>query len=229
MNEHFTMQYCGGPGSRMGDTAVPTALGAYLALKEAVRFKTGSNNLAGMTVAVQGLGAVGYSMAENLLSENARIIVADIDNKKIERLLAAYPNYEIKVADTSNIIFEEADILCPCAMGGIIGEEEIPKLNVKYIFGPANNQLRATNQDEEIRLAKSLDARGILFQTEWWHNGAGVLGAAMEYIQETRENLEKRVREIIPARTWENLNRAKELGITPTEAAYLRCQDEIYK
>ncbi|MCL2704490.1 MAG: amino acid dehydrogenase [Defluviitaleaceae bacterium] len=233
MNEHFTKQYCGGPGSSMGDTAVPTALGAYLALKQGVRFVTGSESLDGMSVAVQGLGAVGYAMAENLTSEKTRLIITDVDQSKAEKFITEHPGHSILTVRPSEIIFQEADILCPCAMGGIIGEDEISGLKVKYVFGPANNQLRASSQDEEIRLAKLLAGRGILFQTEWWHNAAGVLGAAMEYIHGrditvTPQDLERKVREIIPANTWENLNRAAELGITPTEAAYARCQDIIY-
>ena len=61
MNEHFTMQYVGGPGSALGDTAIPTGYGVYLALKQAVKFKTGSENLDGMSVAVQGLGMDDYN------------------------------------------------------------------------------------------------------------------------------------------------------------------------
>ena len=233
MNEHFTRQYCGGPGSAMGDTAVPTALGAFLALKEAVKFVTGSADLGGMSVAVQGMGAVGYSMAKNLAAEGARLIITDPDQTKTRRFADEHPGVDVTIVATDEILFVDADVLAPCAMGGVLGEEEIAKLKVKYVFGAANNQLRATNQEEEIRLAKLVAARGILFQTEWWHNGAGVLGAAMEYIHGrditlTPADLESKVREIIPVNTRDNLQRAADLGITPTESAYARCQDIIY-
>ena len=231
MNEHFTKQYCGGPGSAMGDTAIPTSLGTYLALKQAVKFTSGSESLSGMTVAVQGMGAVGYAMAELLAKEGCKLIIADLNQEVIDRFIKAYP--ETKQVSTDEILFQDADVLSPNAMGRILGEEEISQLKVKYVFGSANNQLRATNQEEEIRLAKILAERGILFQTEWWHNGAGVLGAAMEYIHGrdislTPADLENRVREIVPAKTWANLERAKELGITPTESAYFACQNIIY-
>ncbi len=231
LNNNFTMQYCGGPGSPLGDTAIPTAYGAYLALKQAVKFKTGSESLDGMSIAVQGLGSVGYNMAKCLLRENVKLFVSDIDNVRIEKLVAEFYDREIVAIPKDEILYVNADILCPCAMGGIIDEYNIPKLNFKYVFGPANNQLKATNQEEEVRLAKLLEDKGILFQTEWWHNCAGVLAAALEYIHGkdiTYQTLEKEVEDILPRKTWENLNKAKEMGVTPTECAYKSCQDLIY-
>jgi leucine dehydrogenase len=81
------MQYCGGPGSALGDTAIPTAYGTYLALKEAVRFKTGSYSLDGMSFAVQGLGAVGYAMADCLTREKTKLYITDIGAALLSRSL----------------------------------------------------------------------------------------------------------------------------------------------
>ena len=231
MNENFTMQYCGGTGSALGDTAIPTAYGVYLALKQAVKFKTGSESLDGMSLAVQGLGAVGYAMASYLAGEKTKLYLADIDKARIDRFKKDFPNHDITAVPTDEIIKVEADILCPCAIGGILGEEEIAAVKFKYIFGPANNQLRASSQEEEIRLAKLIADRGILFQTEWWHNCAGVMAAAMEYVygySKNNDDLVKSVEEIVPVQTWKNLNHAKEQGITPTESAYRSCQELIY-
>jgi len=231
MNHNFTMQYVGGPGSALGDTAIPTAYGVYLALKQAVKFKTGSESLDGKSIAIQGLGAVGYAMAECVLGEKIKLYVADINQASIDRLIKAYPGRDITVVDTKEIINVDADIFSPSAMGGILGEEEIKNVKFKYIIGGANNQLRATSQEEEIRLANLLADRGILFQADWWHNCAGVIAAAMEYLYgftKSNDDLVKRVEEVVPVQTWKNLNRAKEQGITPTESAYRACNELIY-
>ncbi len=230
MNKHFSAQYTGGPSSPIGETGKPTAYGAYKALKQAVKFQSGSDSLSGMSIAIMGLGAVGWYMAEHFISEKAKIFVSDINKEKEQDLLKKYPNADITIVD-GNILEIEADILCPCAIGGIITEENIPTLKFKYVFGPGNNQLRATSQEEEIRLAKMLAERGILFQTEWWHNSAGVMCGAEHYLygaEAKYENLLKKIDAIVPVRTWENLNRAKEQGITPTECVYNYCQDIIY-
>ncbi|MCL2201408.1 MAG: amino acid dehydrogenase [Oscillospiraceae bacterium] len=231
MNHNFTMQYCGGPGSALGDTAIPTAYGVYLALKQAVKFKTGSESLDGMSVAIQGLGAVGYAMAEYVLGENVKLIVADINELSVEKLISAHPGRDITVVSTDEIINVKADIFSPSAMGGILGEEEVKSVKFKYIIGGANNQLRATCQEEEIILSKLLAERDILFQADWWHNCAGVIAAAMEYVygyDKSSADLFKRVEEVVPVQTWKNLNRAKELGVTPTESAYRECNELIY-
>lgn len=231
MNDNYTMQYCGGPGSALGDTAIPTAYGVYLALKQAVKFKTGSDSLDNMSMAIQGMGAVGYATAKYLAGEKTRLYITDIDKTRLDRFVAEHPKHDVTVVDTNEILKVEADVFCPSAMGGILGEEEIASVKFKYIFGAANNQLRATSQSEEIRLAKILEDRGILFQAEWWHNCAGVLAAAMEYTYGYTKNnadLVKAVEEVVPIQTWKNLNRAKDEGVTPTESAYKNCQDLIY-
>ena len=231
MNSNFTMQYCGGTGSALGDTAVPTGYGVYLALKQAVKFKTGSESLDGMSAAIQGMGAVGYAMAQNLAKEKVKLYIANRSPERVERFMKEHPNCDVTPVPFDEILKVNADILCPCAIGGVLGEEEIAEIKFSYIFGGGNNQLRATNQEEEIRLAKLLDKRGILFQTEWWHNCAGVIAAVMEYnygYSKISADLIKAVEEIVPTQTWKNLNQAKELGITPTENAYKNCQDLIY-
>ena len=231
MNEHFTMQYCGGPGSALGDTAIPTAYGVVLALKQAVKFQTGRESLEGMSAVVLSLGAVGYATAKYLAREKTKLYLSSTNENTLNRFIEEHPGHEITIVSPEEILHLEADILCPSGIGGLFGEEEIKALKFKYIFGGANNQLRATNQEEEIRLAKLLAKEGILYQIEWWHNCAGVLAAAMEYtygFTKNNDDLLRAVEEVVPKQTWKNLNRAKELGITPTESAYLSCSEIIY-
>ena len=231
LNDNFTMQYCGGPGSALGDTAIPTAYGVYLALKQAVKFQTGSESLDGMSVAVQGLGAVGYATAKYVAQEKTKLYIADINENALNRFIAEHPNHDVTIVPTGEIINVEADIFCPSAMGGLFGEKEIKNLKFKYIIGGANNQLKATNQEEEIHLAKLIADRGILYQVEWWHNCAGVLAAGIEYtygFTKNNDDLVKAVEDVVPHQTWKNLNRAKELNITPTESAYMSCNEVIY-
>ncbi len=230
INEHFSLQYTSGPSSPLGESGKPTAFGTYLSLKEAVKFKTGKDSLAGMSIAIQGLGAVGRYMAEHFLSENVKLYVTDINADRVEELIKNNPQSDI-IHVKEDILKIEADIFCPCAIGGIIHEENIKDLKFKYIFGPANNQLRASSQEEEIKLSKLLDEKGILFVTEWWHNAAGVMSGEEHYVHgknASYDNLLKKIEETLPKKTLECLIKSKELGITPCEYVYKECENIIY-
>ena len=51
------------PGEAGGDPGPKTALGVFLGIKAAVKFRLGRADLGGVTVAVQGAGGVGYHLA----------------------------------------------------------------------------------------------------------------------------------------------------------------------
>lgn len=231
IEQGYSMQYTGGVKAKTGPTGTPTAYGVYLALLEAVNFQEGKRSVEGKTAALMGLGAVGWYMGEHLLEGGvSRLVVADIDPDTVRRFIDEHPGHEITSCPVSEILSQKVDILSPCAIGGIFDEESIAALNCKYIFGSSNNGLKASSQEEEIRLAKLIADRGILYQVEWWHNTAGVICGAEEYLYDgDAESLRKKVEEIMPANTVLSLNGAKEKGITPTEFVYRYCEDLLYK
>lgn len=231
VNERYSPQFTGGPTSSLGETGRPTAYGTFLALQEVLRLNEGSSSLEGYSIVVIGLGAVGWTLAELLHEAGADLHIADLDVERVERFGAEHPGGRVVPIAIDDVLGFAADILCPAAMGGLLDEEAIARLRYRYVFGPANNQLKATNQAEEERLARLLANRGIFFQTEWWHNTAGVMCGAEEYVNGTQASsgaLYRRIEETIPSRTRENLLQARELGITPTENAYRTCLDTIY-
>jgi glutamate dehydrogenase/leucine dehydrogenase len=231
MNNNFSLNFTGGPEGPLGSTGTPTAYGTYMALKQAAKFKYGNESLDGLKVAVQGLGSVGWYMAKYLLQENIELSIFDLSEEVMDKLIAEFPDKKITKVDKDKILYENVDILCPCAIGGIFTDENIPKLNCDIVLGPANNQLKASSQVEEERLAKVMEDNSILFQVAWWHNTAGVLCGAEEYINQknaSEKNLYETIDKIVPTKTWDNLNKAKDLGITPTACAYKTCEEEIY-
>ncbi len=230
MNKSYSVQFTGGPKGPLGPTGGPTADGCYWALKEAARFYYGSDSLEGLTIAVQGLGSVGWPMCEHFLNEGAKLLVTDIDKGLADKLRKQWPDKEISYVEPADILKVRADILCPCALGGILDDNSINDLKVDIVFGPANNQLKATSREEEERLAQLLADRGILYQCDWWHNTGGVLAGAEEYergVQASVSRLAERIRATVPRITWENLNQAKDRGVTPTQNAYDYCLKKL--
>ena len=216
----------------IGPSGDPTAWGVECALREAVKFLWNKDDLSGLTVAVMGLGAVGFPQAEYLLADGADLIVCDLDEGVIKQLKDKHLDAKITAVGLDEILTVEADILCPCAIGGFIDENVIENLKVKMVFGAANNQLAATNIEEEIALAEKLAARGILYQECWVHNIGGVMSGAEMHLYEERADkqaLMDKVEKVCTEITRKNLAEAAEKGITPTENAYRSVENRIYK
>lgn len=226
----YSTQYAGGPSGKLGETGRPTAYGVYLSLQEAVRFHEGKDSLKGKTVALMGLGAVGWYLGEHLLDAGvARLTIADTDPAVVQKFIAAHPGALIDTCPASEVIYQDVDILCPCAVGAILHDESIPQLKCRYIWGSANNQLKASSQEEEIRLAALIADCGIHYQIDWCHNTAGVLSATEEYLYDgTYESLMKKVEENVPAGTRQSLTEARANGLTPTENLYRKVGQILY-
>lgn len=215
----------------IGASGGPTAWGTEAALKEAVKFAFEQDDLEGLTVAVMGLGAVGYPQAEYLLADGANLIVSDLDERLVEKLKGEHPDVDIRSINPDEIIDVEADILCPCAVGGFLNQDAIDRLRVKMVFGAANNQLAANTIDEEITLSRRLAARGILYEECWVHNIGGVMSGATMHLygeEADREDLMSRVEYKCAEMTRKNLREAHERGITPTENAYRNVEAILY-
>lgn len=119
-----------------------------------------------MKVAIQGLGHVGYRLAQYLKNEGAELFVADIYEHQLAR---AKDELGAKIVSPQEILALDVDVIAPCALGAILNENTIPTLQCKLIAGAANNQL-ATEQDGE-----SLRKRGILYAPDYVLNAGGVI------------------------------------------------------
>src|SRR5919109_2232139 len=72
---------------KSGDPSPVTAFGVYRGIKACARHRYGSDSLSGRTVAIQGCGHVGYYLAELLYKEGANLVVTDIDDAKVARVV----------------------------------------------------------------------------------------------------------------------------------------------
>jgi leucine dehydrogenase len=62
-----------------GDTSPATADGVFVGLLATVRHALKREGVAGLTVAVQGLGGVGYGLCRHLHGAGAKLVVTDLD------------------------------------------------------------------------------------------------------------------------------------------------------
>ena len=143
-NANFSMNYTSGPNSPLGETGKPTAYGVYVTMKQAVRFKEGTDSLDGKTITLIGLGAVGWYLGEYLLQENVKLYIADLNQETAQKFIDENPGKDIEIVSLDEALYMDVDIVSPCAIGGILYDDNIPKLRCKMIWGSANNQLRAS-------------------------------------------------------------------------------------
>jgi leucine dehydrogenase len=191
-----------------GDPSPFTALGVEYAIRACCERAFGTDSLKGRTVAVVGLGHVGSRLARRCARAGARLVLADVDERK--RPLAEQLDGRWMTPEEA---FEtEAEVLAPCALGGVLNDESVPRLRCRIIAGAANNQLA----DE--RIADLLAARGILWAPDFVANAGGVINIAEEFGSYDAAKARRRVRGI--ADTLRRIfDDADASGATPLTAA----------
>lgn len=231
IRERYTKNFVGGTKSSLASTGTPTAYGEFVAIKEACHFIYGSRDLRSRNIAVQGLGHVGYPLAEYLLDDGSRLTVTDIHMDRVHKLQHKYGSNLVKYVAPDEIYTVDADVFSPCAVGGVITEDRIPQFKFKIIMGSANNQLRATSKPGEIELARKVAGAGILFVVDWVHNIGGVIAAALLWqLQEeaTDEQLRPKIELLCHTNFRKLLEEAEKRGKTPTELAYEKVEAMVY-
>lgn len=156
-------RYDGQPAD--GNPAPATAYGVFVGLKASVQHKL-KTDLNGVRVAIQGLGHVGYRLAEHLRREGAEIFVTDIFPDNLQR---AEQELGATVVSPEDIFGLDVDVFAPCALGAAINDNTLAKIKATVIAGAANNQL--ANES----LGATLVERGILYAPDYVINAGGVI------------------------------------------------------
>jgi leucine dehydrogenase len=163
---HLETEHVAGLKDRSGDPSPVTAHGVFSAIKASAKQRWGSDDLNGKVVTIQGVGNVGRYLAKELHEAGARLIVSDIDPEKTARVAR---ETGAQVVEGDAIYTTKADIFAPCALGGIINDETLPKLKVEVIAGGANNQLL------EERHGYKLEEMGMQYAPDYVANAGGVI------------------------------------------------------
>jgi leucine dehydrogenase len=161
-----------GSANGCGDPAPFTAQGVFHGIRAAVAERLERDTLCGLKFAVQGAGAVSSILCELLHREGADISVCDLNEMRAKQIAERTGGRVVPVQDIMEI---EADVLVPCALGGILNAHSIARLTVPVVAGPANNQL-ALPED-----AARLHARGILYAPDYLINAGGLIAGIAEY------------------------------------------------
>lgn len=202
-----------------GDPSPMTARGVHVSMRAVAEHLWGDPSLHDRTIAIQGVGKVGAPLAERVAAEGARVVIADIDTEDVKTLAE---KIGADIVEPDRILEVKCDILAPCALGAVLSEASIERLDCAAVVGSANNQL-AEDAD-----ADRLAARRILYAPDYVVNAGGIVNIAVEV--ETgfysRDTAGERV-DRIGQRLSEILTVAEREQITPQAAAERLAHERI--
>lgn len=200
-----------------GDPSPNTALGVFLSIREAVSFRFGHLDLAGVRVHVQGLGKVGFELARLLVNNGALVFASDINVNSCRR---AREELSIQIVSNDELLTGSCDVFAPCALGGVLNEWSIPSLQTSIVAGAANNQL-LTEEDHD-RLSRA----GILYCPDYLINAGGVIEVYQRRHGGTQVDIDNGVA-AITVRLKSVLLEASFRSITPEQVARERADGLI--
>ena len=156
-----------------GDPGPFTAMGIYHGIKAAVRHKLGKDSLTGVHVALQGTGSVGGGVARLLARDGAKLTLADVNEARAQELASELGGHAVS---PDVIMSTSCDVFSPNALGAILDEAGIARLDCAVVAGGANNQLARPEH------GPMLAARGILYAPDYVINAGGIISVTLEYL-----------------------------------------------
>jgi leucine dehydrogenase len=154
-----------------GDPSPFTAYGTLQGIKACLQKKYGNPDPGQRSFSVQGVGHVGYYLTKYLREAGAKVFVCDINEARVER---AVDELGAEAVPMEQIYDADANVFAPCALGGVINEDTVPRLKCDIVAGSANNQLESEDW------GTVLEERGILYAPDYAINAGGLMNVAIE-------------------------------------------------
>ncbi|GAC14078.1 Glu/Leu/Phe/Val dehydrogenase dimerization domain-containing protein [Aliiglaciecola lipolytica] len=170
-------------GKADGNPAPSTAYGVFKGLEASVKYALGTD-LQGVKVAVQGMGHVGYRLADHLHQQGAQLYVTDIYPDNVNE---AVEKFGAIAVEPDEIFDLDVDVYAPCAMGASVNQQTLERLKVKVIAGAANNQLAQESIGELVR------KKGILYAPDYVINAGGVIDIYHQRMLSTAEAMRSHI------------------------------------
>lgn len=200
-----------------GDPGPVTAIGLESGLVACAEKVFGKKPLGSLTVAIQGLGNVGYHLAKLLHQRGCKLLAADIDEAKANLVKE---EFGAEVVSPEKIYDVQADIFSPNGLGGVINDQTVERLKVKIVAGAANNQL------EEERHGDVLHQKRILYAPDFVIGAGGLINVVNELEGYSQERANKRAAGIYEI-LLRVLDKSEKENIPTHKAAALVAEERI--
>ena len=206
-----------GTSDGLGTASPITAHGVFHGIRACAEHVYGTDSPGDLDVVIQGIGKVGRALAEELLDHGASVAVSDVDRDAVEAFAA---EHDVETVAPDEVYERSCDVFAPCAVGGVIDDDTVPKLGCDIVAGGANNVLA------ERRHAGALWERGILYAPDYVINAGGLITVAKEHFGGTREAAYEEA-EGIGDRLLEMIERAEKRDTTVLAAAEAYAEERI--
>lgn len=205
-----------------GDSSIPTAEGVLYSIKATCQMLWGEERLDDKVFSIQGLGKVGYKVAERLLREGARLFVTDVYTPAVKRVVQEAEKWpgRVEVVEGEKIYSVPSDIFVPCALGGILNDKTIDQLRVKAVVGSANNQLQEDGHCEALR------EKGILYAPDYIVNSGGLIQVSDELYVPNKTRVMQKTKAIYHT-LLDIYKRAQSQHVTTVQAANEFCEERL--
>jgi len=204
-----------------GDPSNATAYGVTCGIRAVLEAVTGSDDLAGRHVAIQGLGHVGAFVARYVHEQGARLTVCDIVEEPVRRAVE-----ELGAAAVApDAIYDvECDIFAPCSVGAVVNDRTLERFRCAGIAGAANNVLA------ESQHGTALMKRGIAYGPDYLVNSGGLIRCQQEVLDGPTDDARifEKVSQI-QDQTRSVIRVAEELGIGTEEAANRMAEERLHE
>lgn len=194
-----------------GNPSPFTARGVFKAMQAAWKVISGTDDLRGVKVSVQGAGNVGAPLIRYLYEVGAEIWFCDMSETRIKELLTEMP--ELHLVSNDEIFDLDVDVFAPCAIGAQVNSQTIPRLKVKLVCGAANNILKEPEAD-----ALRLKEKGIGFVPDFVCNRMGIINCADEWLGYLTEDIRVAAEKVYPD-TLRVFKYAKNRSVTTMQAS----------
>jgi len=181
----------GKPVELFGAPGREEATGRGVAQIAAATLEKNDVKVKGATVAIQGFGNVGRYAALVCQELGMKVIaISDvsggiIDKKGIDiaSIFSVKSLAEVQVNErigAAEVLEVKCDVLIPAALGGVINENNMSRINADFIIEGANQPITIA-ADRELR------AQGVVIVPDILANSGGVMGSYFEWTQNIQE------------------------------------------
>ncbi|WP_372367465.1 hypothetical protein [Candidatus Uabimicrobium sp. HlEnr_7] len=203
----------------------------YTAIKNALLFRYPNNGqIQGKTIAIQGLGSIGSSLATKLLDEGAELIIGDIDERKVEQFVKGCSRPKsVVVEEFNSVTMQMGHVFAPCAFSGVIDRDTMSNFDYHIVTGGANNIMSEPIYEDEIALANLLMKKDIIYIPDWISNFGGATHGVSLFMDKNSslKKTKKKIDSIMARIIKQLLTESKQKNISHLELAYRKFEPKI--